>query len=256
MSKRQKFVLASLTLVGLMVTPQFLAGFWKYLSIFLISLLVVPIYLWALREAIVVREAVLLSVLPVLFTFSVGLFWFLLPTNLVIAVALYLFYGVGMYILFLVCNIYAVSLVRTIPLARSARSVGFIYSLFTVFLFANFISASGMNVFLASLTVAFFAFVIYTLNNWVAVMDVSHYQIILKYALYSALVVFEVSTILYFWPLTTTVYSLAIATLSYIIIGLGQMAMERRLFPQTISEYIRITLLIFLGVVFSARWRG
>lgn len=256
MSKRQKFVLASFLLVGLMVVPQFLIGFWKYLSIFMISLLVVPIYLWALREAIVVREAVLLSVLPVLFTLSVGLFWFLLPTGLLIAVALYLFYGIGMYILFLVCNIYAVSLIRTIPLARSAKSVGFVYSLFTVFLFANFISAAGMNVFIASLTVSLFAFIIYTLNNWVAVMDVSHYRIILKYALYASLFVFEVSTILFFWPLTTTVYSLAIATLSYIVIGLGQMAMERRLFPQTITEYIRVTLLIFLGVIFSARWRG
>ncbi len=255
MSKRQKFVFGSLILVVLMVAPQFLVGLLKYVSIFLISLIVVPVYLWALREAIVVREAVLLSVLPVLFTFSVGLFWFLLPTSLVVAVALYLFYGVGMYILFLVCNIYAVSLVRTIPLARSAKSVGFVYSLFTVFLFANFISASGMNVFLASLTVAFFSFVIYTLNNWVAVMDVSHYRLILKYALFSSLVVFEVSILLFFWPLTTTVYSLAIATLSYIIIGLGQMAMERRLFPQTITEYVRITLLIFLGVIFSVRWR-
>jgi len=255
MSKRQKFVFGSLILVVLMVAPQFLVGLLKYVSIFLISLIVVPFYLWALREAIVVREAVLLSVLPFFFTFSVGLFWFLLPTSLVVAVALYLFYGVGMYILFLVCNIYAVSLVRTIPLARSAKSVGFVYSLFTVFLFANFISASGMNVFLASLTVAFFSFVIYTLNNWVAVMDVSHYRLILKYALFSSLVVFEVSILLFFWPLTTTVYSLAIATLSYIIIGLGQMAMERRLFPQTITEYVRITLLIFLGVIFSVRWR-
>lgn len=255
MTKRRKFVFASLVLVFLMLAPQFLIGSWKYISIFIVSLLVIPVYLWALKEAIVVREAVFLSILPVLFTLSVGLFWFLLPTSFWITVALYLFYGVGTYILFLVCNIYAVSLVRTIPLARSAKSVGFVYSLFTIFLFANFISASGINVFVASLTVAFFTFIIYTLNNWVSVMDVTHYRTILKYAAYSALIVLEVSSLLFFWPLTTTIYSLAISTLSYIIIGLGQMAMERRLFPQTITEYVRTTLLIFLGVMFSVRWR-
>lgn len=256
MSKRQKFVAASLLLTGLMIIPQFLGGFWKYVAIGAISFLVLPVYFWALREAIVVREAVLLSVLPMLFTLSVGLFWFLLPTGFLVAIFLYLFYGAGMYILFLVCNIYAVSLVRTIPLARSAKSVGFVYSLLTIFLFVNFVLASDINIFVSALVISLFVFIIYTLNNWVSVLDVTHYHQVFTYALYSALAVFQVAIMLFFWPLTTTIYSLTLATLSYVIIGLGQMAMERRLFKSTIAEYTRITTLIFLGVVFSVRWRG
>jgi hypothetical protein len=256
MSKRQKFVTSSSVLTLLMVIPQFLSGTFKYLSIGLIAFLVIPIYWWALKEAIVVREAILLSALPALFTLSVGLFWFLLPTSLIAVVLLYGFYAVGMYLLFLVCNIYAVSLVKTIPLARSARSVGFVFSLFSIFLFANFISALDMNILLASSLVAIFTFLVYILNNWVVVLDLAHYRQIGRYALAGAVVIFEISLILFFWPLTPTIYSLAVAPLSYIMIGLGQMALERRLFMQNVTEYIRVALLIFIGVIFSARWRG
>ena len=73
-------------------------------------------------------------------------------------------------------------------------------------------------------------------------------------AIISALVLAEIAIILYFWPATVVVSSLFLTVASYVLLGLGQAKLEKRIFSQTVREYLLLGTLVFVGMFFATRW--
>lgn len=253
--KRYRFVLTSLLLAFGLVLVQFLDGFLKFPAIFLLVILTGVLSAWSYYEGLGKNMTWISIILPMLYTLSVGLFWFLLPASIYTRIPVVIFYALGIYILSSTMNIYTVSsTLRTIALLRAARGVGFVLTLVTSFLvFDAILSIKQMPYFSFSLT-ALTSFLLFLQGFWAIDLSKEFNKEIFQMSAVSALVVGELSLMIFFWPSTVVVGSLFLTSGVYLLLGLGQAKLEERLFSSIINEYLTVGLIVLLGMFFATRW--
>ncbi len=256
MSKRRRFIITSVLLSLGFVGIQFLPEQFRFISIGLLAILTVILFYWSLREGLGLNMTLLTLVLPVFFTLGVGLFWFLLPTNIFTRIPAVILYGIGIYALCLTANIYTVSAIRTIALLRAARGVGFVLTLVTSFLVYDTIMSLRAPLLITSLLIMLTSFPLLFQGFWTMPLERKFSQEVLGLTLVASLIMGEIALSLFFWPVTVVVGSLFFTIAVYILLGLGQARLEARLFAQTIREYLFLGLLVFLGMFIATRWGG
>ncbi|MFI5241097.1 MAG: hypothetical protein ACHQUA_01550, partial [Microgenomates group bacterium] len=180
------------------------------------------------------------------FTFGVGIFWFLLPSNIFARIPIIIFYGIGMYVLCLTMNIYSVSAsIKTIALLRAARGVGFVLTLITSFLIFDAMLSLRIAIWLTIPLIFTFALPLFLQGFWAVNLHKEFSSDLLTLSGISALIVTEIAAALYFWPVTIVVGSLFLTVAVYLALGLGQAKLEERLFVGTIREHLTVGLLVF-----------
>jgi len=255
MSKRHKFVITSITLSMGFLGITFLENQGRLVGISALSLLSIGFFVWVLKE-VLGRNATLLSlVLPPLFTLGVGLFWFLLPSTFYARLPIILLYGVGVYVMALTANIFAVSVQKKIALARAAKGVSFVLTLFISFLLYDAILSLRTEPYILVPLVALVSFPLFLQGLWASriTKEVSREMVF-----HSAIFCYIIGTIglmLYFWPVTVVVGSLFLTVAVYVLLGLGQAEFEGRLFKQTVYEYLVVGILVFVVMLLSTSWR-
>lgn len=256
MGKRQKFIFTSIILSLGMLLIQVVDENLRYLTIAGLSGVGALLTVWSLREALSGISWVTTMILPTLFTAAVGLFYFLLPQNLLSKLPVVILYALGIYALMLTENIFSVAAIRTIQLFRAAQAVGFLLTLFTAFLLFETIFSfrfgfweNGVLAFLVSAP-------LFLQGLWSINLEETLTPKISFYTLFLSLTIFEITLILSFWPLTITMYSLAIITIFYVLLGLSQAQFQERLFKQTTYEYVGVGLVVLLTLIFTTRWGG
>ena len=256
MSKRKKFIISSLLLSLGFIGVQVIPDQYRIISIFTLALVTVVFYAWSLREGLG-RDMTLVSlILPFFYTLGVGFFWFLLPSNILARVPVVVLFGIGIYALCLTSNIYTVSAIRTIALLRAARGVGFVLTLLTLFLLFDTILSFRWPLYLSSGAVVLVCLPIYFQGFWSIDLDKNFSDKVLKTTLISALVIGEMGIVIFFWPVSVAVGSLFLTVTSYMLLGLGQVEIEERLFPQTVREYLIVGLAVVAGMFFATSWGG
>lgn len=254
MTKRQKFVLTSFfSSIGFLAIQLFDEKY-HFLGIGFLSLFSTGLFAWSLREGLSLDMTLLSLVLPLFFTIGTGLFWFLLPSGLIAKIPILFFYGIGVYVLVLTSNIYTVSAIRTIALMRAARGVGFVFSLVTFFLISDAILSLRVNVFLTVFLAILISFPIFMQGYWTIRLKRKLSKELVVLSSISTLIVGEMAFGIFFWPATVVVGSLFLTANSYVLLGLGQSSLERRLFRQTVREYLTVGVLVFLGTYLATKW--
>lgn len=256
MTKRRKFVITSLVLSLGFVGIQLLDNRYKLYAILALSLATSILFLWSLREGLGKNSTLLTLILPAFFTGGVGVFWFLLPSNIFARLPMIVFYGLGIYALSLTMNVFTVSAVRTIALLRAARGVGFVLTLITLFLIYNAILSLKIPFWGSSLLITALSFPIFLQGFWTIPLDVIITKDLLIFSAISSLAVGEIAVSLFFWPATLVVGSIFLTVAVYVLLGLGQAKLEQRLFSQTVKEYLLVGILVFIGMFFSTHWGG
>src|SRR4030042_1211151 len=71
------------------------------------------------------------------------------------------FYGLGIYALFLTTNIYTVAAIRSIALLRAARGVGFVLTLTTAFLLFDALLSLKTGIAITGLSIFFVSLLLY-----------------------------------------------------------------------------------------------
>ncbi|MFC1649753.1 hypothetical protein ACFL2C_03525 [Patescibacteria group bacterium] len=193
-------------------------------------------------------------VLPFFFTVGVGLFWFLLPSTILISAIILVIYAVCIYALCLTENIYTVSAIRTIALLRAARVVGFVLTLLSLFFMFDAILSLRINLMITSVLVLVISFPLFLQVFWSISLTRHMSKELLTISAISTLILGEIAMMLHFWPLTVTVGSLFFTVSSYMLIGLGQAKLEGRLFRRTIREFVVLGVLVFIGMFLATRW--
>jgi hypothetical protein len=267
MTKRQKFVLSSLLLAAGFFGVQLVDFDYRYQAILGMSFFSVLLSLWALKDGLGKNATLLTLILPVFFTsgallFYLGLansgFFSVLPEIVQYAMRLFLvvIYLVGIYALFLTSNIYTVATARTIQLLRAAHAVGFLLTLLAGFFVFNSILSFRFDFWINALSLAILAFPLFLEGFWSIELEhkLSREVLIMSAAL--AFVVGEVAAMIGFWPITVPVGSLALTTVVYIGLGLGQAKLQQRLFDRTIREYLVVGVVVFITMFITARWGG
>lgn len=256
MSKRRRFVVTSLLLSFGFVAVQFLTDQNRFWAIGLLGLATILLFIWSLFEGIGRNMTLLTLVLPTVFTLGVGTFWFLLPANIYARIPIVIFYGLGIYVLCLTMNIFTVSTIRTIALLRAARGVGFVLSLITSFLVFDAILSLRVQIYLLIPLVAVVSFLVLLQGFWSIVLEKEFVPEIFNLATVSTLVVVEIATALFFWPVTVVVGSLFLTVACYMMLGLGQAKLDGRLFSSTVREHLVVGVLVFLAMFFATHWGG
>jgi len=255
-TKRRKFLIASFVLSLGFVGIQLLDNRFKLYAILALSLATSVFFLWSLWEGIGRNSTLLTLILPAFFTGGIGVFWFLLPSNIFARLPMIVFYGLGIYALSLTMNVFTVSAVRTIALLRAARGVGFVLTLVTLFLIYNAILSLKIPFWGSSLLITGLSFPLFLQGFWTIPLDIKISKEMLVLSAISSLVVGEIALSLFFWPATLVVGSIFLTVAVYVLLGLGQAKLEQRLFNQTVREYLLVGILVFMGMYFSTHWGG
>jgi hypothetical protein len=254
MSKRQRFIVTSVLLSLGFIGIQFLQESFRLISIGGLGVATLILFAWSLSEGLGRDMTLLTLVLPFYFTVGVGLFWFLLPASVFARIPFVIIYGIGIYALCLTANIYTVSAVRTIALLRAARGVGFVLSLFTFFLVFDAILSLRISLPITAMLVSAISVPLFLQGLWAITSEKEFNKKVLVMSVVFALVMGELSTVLFFWPVTVVVGSLFYTVAVYILLGLGQAKQEGRFFAQTVRDYLTVGLAVFIGMFFATRW--
>ncbi len=256
MSRRHKFVITSILLALGFLGITFLENEDRVSGIVVLSFLSIVFFVWTLRGALGKNATLLSLILPPLFTFGVGLFWFLLPSSFYARLPILLLYGVGVYVIATTANVFCVSIHKKIALARAAKGVSFVLTLFTAFLLYDAVLSLRIGPLLATLLLFSTSFPLMLQGLWVSKITRNIERELFIYSTVFSLLIAEGGLLLYFWPVTVVVGSLFLTVGVYVLLGLGQAKLEGRLFKQTVSEYMLIGVAVFVVMFLFTNWHG
>lgn len=255
-SKRRKFVVSAIVLSLGLLSVQVFNLSWRYVAICLLSLATYILSAWSLSEGLEGIEWITVLFFPTLFTAGVGFFYFLVPSRWFTRVPVIGLYGLGIYSLMLIENIFSVAAIRTIQLLRSAQAVGFLMTLATAFLFYDTIFSYRLDPWLNIFWVALVSFPLILPALWCVNLEEKITQKLLIYTFVLILIQGEIALAISFWPVTVAVGSLALASTLYITLGLSQNALSEKLFKKTINEYLTVGLVVLAVIFLTTHWGG
>lgn len=256
MTKRQKFLLTSLFLAFCLPFVQFIEINFRYVAIGSLAFLTAVLTLWSLQEAIAGIRWMTTVILPSLFTVSVALFYFLLPSGWPTKLPILALFILGMYALLLTENIFSVAAIRTIQLFRAASAVGFLLTLLIAFFLYDTIFSFRFSFWANSLFVGAVSLPLFFHGLWSVNLEESLTRRLFLFSLILALLMGELTLIVSFYPLTIAMISLFLTTAVYVLLGLSQAHFAERLFRQTVYEYVGVGVAVLLIMLFTTGWGG
>lgn len=251
--KRQKFILTVVILsLILFVSEQLFGKGGLYVTVIL-SILTDIFVFWAVRSDLKNNFSPQVFILPLFYTLACALFYFLVPVRFLTRVGMTSLYALGFYSLLLSENIFIVSSIRTIALLSSARTVSFIITILSYFFLSNVVFSLHLNIFLTLLFIFAFSFPLVLHSIWTNTLE-NNFMSHIHWILLIALSLVEVTLVLWFWPTNPTILALFLTCIFYILVGISQMWLNKRLFKAVIWEYIWVSVIVFLVfITFSLR---
>ncbi len=256
LNKRKKFIITAIVLTLGLLAIHLTGITWRYPALVILAVLTYFLSAWSLKEGLNGVEWLTVLTLPVLFTISVGLFYFLTPTSWWARVPIIILYGGGIYGLLLTENIFSVAAMRTIQLVRSAHAVSFLLTLATSFFIYNVIFSFRQPVWVNFIAVLLFSFPLILQGLWCINLEPRIEKNLWLKTVALSLVMGEMALVFSFWPVSVAVGSLSLTTTLYITLGLTQQYLNERLFKKTINEYIAVGVAVLIVILLTTRWGG
>lgn len=255
MRKREKFIISSVLLALGLVATQLLNVELRPIAIVLFFITTYLISGWALAKELNGIEWVTIVPFPAMYALSVSLFYFLLPSNLLSRTLVFGLFGVGMYALYLMSNIYAIGKVKTIQLLRAAYAVGSLFLLLMSLFFFNFIFSLGLLGFLNAILVFIVSFPMLYCAIWSLELEQKISKKAVTIALLFSLVLAEVALAISWLPVSLWTASLFLTSLIYVGFGLIQHYFEGRLFTNTVREYVLLGAFVTISFMLLINWK-
>ena len=255
LTKRQELVLVSGFLtIGLLLT-QLLPDY-RYPMTVVLAIISYIGCAFVLRSDLKGIEYFTLLILPASYTAAVTLFYFLLPLRWITRIPVVFLYFLGMYALLLTENIYNVAANRTIALLRAAHTVGFLITLATYFLLLSTVLAFRLHALPSMVIIGGISGVLVFQILWSIDLNpkVSPKLIHLTTAL--ILVFMELSWVLSFWSVKSTIKALFLTTFFYSLVGITQQYLVERLYKKTIIEFASVAVIVGFVLFLTTNWRG
>lgn len=255
-NKRQKIVVAALLItIGLLSIGMINFIYLSYKFIIILGIMAYALSLWALWEGMDRQKAVILLILPTLFTIAVASFYFLLPNRWLTRLPVSLVFFISFYSLLLSQNVFSIASIRTIPLYRAASTVSFLFTLITAFFLFNVISGFDLSFFANGVLVFAITLPLVVQILWTVEMEKVN-LLVLVYSLIISLIVGESAVALSFWPAAPTIWSIFLATLIYVLVAQTTEYMKDRLTKRVMIEYILVGALVMIFSFLVTSWGG
>lgn len=274
MSKRTRFILISgIIAVCLWLTTAAPVDYRFGLNLAVAGMAYV-LSSWVLFDDLKGIEWLTLMVLPVMFTLGSGLFANFLPTAIprmfgqafqleasilmagIFKILYFALYGLAMYGVLLIENIFSVASIRTIQLFRAARSVNFILTLVTSLFFYTVALSLKMPfwwiapmVFLVSVILSFPSF-------WSVDLKGDIFRDAGRYSLAVSWVTAMVAIILSFWPVKPFMGGLMLTSVLYTLLGILEQRLSSRVYLESLLEYgVTVVIIMIIGFL-TTSWLG
>lgn len=255
LDKRQKIIVSSVVMSLALISFQLVPFYLTYRFIFGLAAFSYFLSLWSLWEGISKLRAVVLMILPTLFTLAVASYYFLLPVRWLTRIPVASAFGLAFYFLLLMQNVFNVASVRTIPLYRVASIALFVYTLFTCSLLFNVVFSFHLLFVLNGLIVFLLTLPLVLQVIWSIEME-NITGLIIVYSLMLSLVMGEVALALSFWPISNAMISVVLTATLYIILGISSDALRSRLTREVVWGFLRWGIIIFLIAAVTTSWTG
>lgn len=258
LTKREKIITAStilsLALLSTWFVPLSFYISYKFAFMGFLMVLAYMLSLLALWEGISRLKAVILMILPTLFTLSIANYFFLLPQRW-LALPVSIVFGLTFYTLLLSQNVFNVASTRTIPLYRVASTTIFVLTLITSFVLYNVVFSLNMLFIWNGIAMFFLSFPLVLGVLWSIDMEKIN-GLIIMYTVIISLVIGEVALTLSFWPIFHPIAALMLSTILFITLGISTHVLRDRLNRGVVWEYLGWGVLIFLVVILTTTWSG
>lgn len=262
LTKRQRIVLVSIIMcIGLLFTLSNNLLFYRVQFVIGLGIVAYFLSLWALWEGMTKLKALMLLLLPSLFTVAIATFSFLIKPGWVIPLWMIkvftsMVYGLSFYSILLSQNVFNVAAAsRTIPLYRAASTVTFLFTLITGFLMFGVVLSFNLPFYLNGLIVVVISFLLSLPTLWSVNLEDLKLSLLI-YAGLVSLMVGQMAMALSFWPIATTMWSLFLSTSLYLLLGMMTEILKERATPRIIYEYIGIGLGVLLFTFLATSWTG
>ena len=254
LSKRQQFVVITAILTAILMLTQLVPLDLRYPMVFVLSLVTYVLCAIGLRDDLRGAEWITLLTLPTLFTASVAVFYFLLPTRWLTRLPIAMLYAVGMYALLLTENIYNVAASRTIALLRAAHSVGFLMTLTSYYLLTQTILAYRLSSFWTVVCIGLMTYPLTMQILWSTELEREVSKRVKQLSLVLTVVAMELAWIFSIWPVRTTIFALFLTTVFYGLAGMAQQYLADRLYKRTVWEFFGVVVIVFIIVLLTSNW--
>lgn len=196
----------------------------------------------------------LICLLPALFSAFFYSFIRFSPLPLFLKAISPLFFGLGVYFLFLVVNIFNISLVRLIPLFRVAWAVGFLFSVLSLFFASAFLFSLHLSFWQNGLLLTFFSLPLVFSSFWLADPKEKIGGRLFLFCLVLSLFLGELALAISFWPSLPVLSALFLAFSFYVFGGIFQLHFAGRLTRQRLTEYLSFAFLALILLFIKSRW--
>lgn len=246
--KRQKFIISVIILSQLLFWSEQLFGKSGIYVAIVLSFLTDILVLWAISKDLSKNFSLQVFILPFFYSLACALFYFLVPVQITTRIAMTTLYAIGLYSLLLCENIFIVSSIRTIALLSSARTVSFMVTILSYFFLSNVVFSLHMNIFITLILILSFSFPLILYSLWTHTLNKNLFSHISWVFLLTVCLV-EIVLVLWFWSTAPTIIAIFLTCVFYILIGLSQMWIDKRLFKSVMWEYIWVAAIVL--IVFS-----
>ena len=256
-SKKKRLFLSTVLLVIVMIIAQAAAGIkldWRgVIVVAFASYLLTYIALWEDVKGI---ELVTLFILPVLFSISVMISYFLLPVRWATRIGVDLVFGVLFYACLSAENIFNVAVIKTIQLLRVAKAISLFLSIITYFLIVVVLFSFHREFYVDMLTVFLLSSLFSLQNIWQVKLKEGVGKSEVLFIIVIALLLAELIAILSFWPLSIFIKAIFITGVFYSLLVLINDYFEECLFRQQIKEFCILISSLLLLIILMGKWGG
>lgn len=197
--------------------------------------------------------------LPSMYYLGFGLFVALLPFDSVGKLFISLVFGLTIYVIFLVENVFLVAVgYKTVPLYRAAYTVSLILALVSAFFLFDSLFSFRMN-FAINFVVVFLVSIVWFMYQFFSITielpDDGKSKNVKLNVLIPSWLVAQLALGFSFWPVGIFKGSVYLVSVLYVITSLMQAEIRERLFKKTWLTFTWIGGAIFLGVLLVSGWR-
>lgn len=252
--KRIRLVISVLILSSLLLFSTF---FYFDKALYFIPILLFSSFVvcyFALLEDIYKMEWFGLFLMPIALTVFFYIFYFLFPGRWLTRLPFIFIYGISLYAILLCSNIFNVGVEKSLRLYRAAFSINFFYQSFLVFIVFNILFSLKELFLINMIVVGGAAFVLSLQLFWTIKLDQNLSKEIINYSLFMTILLTELSLVISFIPLRSTLAALFLTASYYSLGGVIYNYIDQKLFKETIREYIFVWIFVLIITLLSISW--
>lgn len=203
-------------------------------------------------------QKLMVIILPLVFAAGYSLFCALLPTNQFYMIFLSVFFGLVIYSLFLVENVFLVAIgFKTVPLYRAAYTTSLIFTLFSAFFVFNSMLSFRWPFYINFFLTGIISIILFLYQFWAIAIELSDDGATKgkwTYALVAGFMMGELALAFSFWPVGVFKGSVYLVSAIYILSGLFQADIKDRLFKSVVTNYGLVGAAITVAIILTNVW--